>query len=76
MMATAALFGAAAAVLGLGAIYLAWRKTKGRPVIRTLSVTIAVLFALILNVIVKEINREMARQSARSQGLELPSPAR
>jgi hypothetical protein len=68
MVGEAALLGMAAAILGLGAIFLAWRKTQGRPVIRVIAVSGAVLFALVLNVVVKEITGEMAKQAMRSQG--------
>jgi hypothetical protein len=70
MIEEAALVGMAAAVLGMGAILLAWHKTQGRPVIRTIAVSGAVLFALILNVAVKEMTGEMAKQALRSQGLQ------
>lgn len=66
--------GAGAAALGVAAIWMAWRKTKGRPLLRLVAMVGAVAFALVLNTVVREINRDVAGRVLRSAGLQRPFP--
>lgn len=66
MVSFAFLSGAIAAGLGVVAIWFAWRKTKGQPLLRIVAMVVAVIFVLVLNVAVKEINSGMAGQALRS----------
>ena len=59
-------WGAIGAAVSFAAIWFAWRKTKGRPMVRAVAVMAAVAFALVTTSVVQEFNRELGRQAARA----------